>query len=134
VNVFGHLDPERARDLRDRRERYERRARSIRHGSVRAGSRRHALQTSYRAASDLRRPGRLLLALTAAGSAWIAAAGLGASGAGQCLAALGALPAVVALVAAITFGEETMAARRRPEPQRVISPPVRPTRRAPQGS
>jgi hypothetical protein len=134
VWVFGRLDPERARDLRDRRERYERRARSIRHGSVRAGSFRHALQAVYRAASDLRRPGRLLLALTAAGSACIAAAGLGAGGTGQCLATIGALPAVLVVVAAVTYAEETLSARGRPEPQRVISPPARPSRRAPQGS
>lgn len=132
--MFRGLNPERAKDLRDRRVRYERRARSIRYGTVRAGSLRHLLQTIWRAVSDLRRPTRLLLVVAATGSACSAAAGFGVRGAWQLLVAAIALPVVLLIVAAVTWIQERVRARRHPGEPGLVSPPERPARRARQES
>jgi len=132
--VFGGVDPRRAKDLRDRRERYERRARSIRYGTVRAGSSRHLLQALWRSLTDLRRPPRVVLLVAAVGSVCCAAAGLGAGGDTQQLVALVAIPSVLLVVGVVTWTQETLQVRRTPGRSPLVSPPERPARRARQGS
>jgi hypothetical protein len=134
VDVFRGLNPERAKDLQDRRVRYERRARSIRYGTVRAGSWRHLLQAGWRAATDLRRPTRLLLTVMAIGSAATAASGLGLPPWGIAIVAAASLPVVLAIVAIGTWIQERRHANRQPGFPPLVSPPERPARRAPQDS
>jgi hypothetical protein len=132
--VFRGLNPDRAKDLRDRRRRYERRSRSIRYGTVQAGSWRHLLQAQWRALAGLRRPGGLLLVITAAGAACTATAGLGIVGAGQLVTALVTVPAVIVLVGLTTWVHERLRAGRHGGGTALVSPPARPARRAPQES
>jgi hypothetical protein len=134
VKVFRGLNPERAKDLQDRRVRYERRARSIRYGTVRAGSCKHLLQAGWRAVADLRRPTRLLLTAMAVGSAATAASGLGLPGWAIGIVAAAALPVVLGIVAVGTWIQERRHASRQPGFPPLVSPPERPARRAPQDS
>lgn len=132
--VFRGLDPQRAKDLRDRRDRYERRARSIRYGTVRAGSWRHLLQTWWRSLTDLRRPTRFLLVVMAVGSACIAAAGLGVRNAWQLAVAGASLPLILVVVGVVTWIQERRSAIAQAGRPPLVSPPERPARRAPQDS
>lgn len=135
--MFRGLDPQRATDLRDRRARYERRARSIRYGTVRAGSARHLLQATFRAVSDLRRPTRLLAVLVGTGSVCTAFAGFTVPPAWLLLIATVTLPLLVGGCGVVTWFQERREARRRPRVPGVpplVSPPERPARRAPQDS
>lgn len=132
--MFRGLNPERAKDLRDRRVRYERRARSIRYGSVRAGSWRHLLQAWWRALTDLRQPTRFLLVVMTIGSACIAAAGLGVRNAWLLAVAGGALPLILVGVGVLTWFQERRRAGGEPGFPSLVSPPERPARRAPQDS
>ncbi len=112
-SVVGRLDPRRARDLQERREIYERRARSLRYGAVRTGSVRHLAQVAWRTLTELRRPGRLLLFLVTAGSVLIAASGLGLDNTGLVATELVALPLILLFVTFGQFLQETRRARRR---------------------
>lgn len=132
--VFRGMDPERANDLRDRRARYERRARSIRYGTVRAGSVRHLAQAMWRSLADLRRPTRLVAVAVAVGAICVACAGFGVPSARLVFAAVAALPVVVGAYGVITWFQERRVARRRPGFPALVSPPERPARRARQDS
>ncbi len=132
--MFRGLNPERAKDLRDRRVRYERRARSIRYGTVRAGSVRHLLQAGWRSLTDLRQPTRLLLVVMTVGSACVGAAGLGLRNAWLFAVAGAALPLVLGVVGLVTWFQERRHAARQPGEVALVSPPERPARRAPQDS
>ncbi len=135
VDVFRRLDPQRAMDLRDRRARYERRARSIRYGMVRAGSMRHLLQTQWRAVTELRQPVRGAAVLCTIGVLCAILAGLGVPGRWLAAFAGGVLTISVIGIGLVTWRVDTRQARRRARGTApMVSPPERPARRAPQDS
>jgi hypothetical protein len=111
--VAGRSDPERAKDLRERRALYERRAQSIRYGTVDPGSRRHLLQVMWRTVTELRRPGKALLLMCAAGAVAVASGGLGATGLAQAEWVAVAVPVLLVVVIVGQFVQQTLAARRR---------------------
>lgn len=111
--MVGQLDPRRARDLQERRAIYERRARSLRYGHVRAGSFRHLVQVAWRTVSELRRPGRLLLFLVTIGSILIAASGLGLGAVAVATTEVVAVPAILAVVTLGQFVQDIRRARKR---------------------
>ncbi|MFN0029816.1 MAG: hypothetical protein ACKV2O_21895 [Acidimicrobiales bacterium] len=133
--MFRRLDPQRANDLRDRRTRYERRARSIRYGTVRAGSVRHLLQAQWRAVTELAQPVRGVAVLSAIGVLCAFLAGLGLRNAWLGAIAGGALVGGVVSIGLVIWARDTVRAKRAsPGTPPMVSPPERPARRAPQDS
>lgn len=131
--VFGRLNPNRAKTLQDRRLRYERRARSIRYGSVRSGSFRHLLQVHWRTLSGLRHPLRLGALLAGAAATVAAGAGLGYGGPLLVGFAAAGLVGAFLLVAVVTWVHERFRAGSSTSELPVIAP-GRHHRRAPQDS
>lgn len=114
--------------------RYERRARSIRYGPVRAGSWRHLAQAQWRAVTDLRQPVRLVVLVASIASSTATAAGLGLRDAWLALVVGIGLPLALLTMGLCTWFQERRHARSQPGSPAMVSRPERPARRAPQDS